>query len=105
MARRYRYSFVKKKEAGKGKLSVGLAAASLLLFLASVLLAFFLPEKQRFMIGAVCLLAGLLSFYGFCMGLASFSEENRQHRTSIVGSIGNGMILVGWIGLYLMGIR
>ena len=31
MAKRYRYSFVKTKEAEKGKLSVGLAAASLIL--------------------------------------------------------------------------
>ena len=33
MAKRYRYSFVKTKEAEKGKLSVGLAAASLILLL------------------------------------------------------------------------
>ena len=32
MARRYRYAIIKKKEPGKGKLSVGLAIASLLLF-------------------------------------------------------------------------
>ena len=32
MAKRYRYAFAKKKEAGKGKLSAGLAVASFLLF-------------------------------------------------------------------------
>ena len=32
MARRYRYAFAKKREAAKGKWSVGLAAASLVLF-------------------------------------------------------------------------
>ena len=42
---------------------------------------------------------------GFFMGLSSFSEENRKHQTSIAGSIINGMILVGWIGLFLMGVR
>lgn len=31
MAKRYRYAIIKKKEAKKGKLSVGLAIASLLL--------------------------------------------------------------------------
>ena len=39
MAKRYRYAFVKKQEARKGKLSTGLAAASLVLFLAAVMLA------------------------------------------------------------------
>ena len=36
MSRRYRYSFTKKKEAKKGKLSAGLAAASFLLFITAV---------------------------------------------------------------------
>ena len=80
MARRYRYSFTKKKEAKKGKLSAGLAAASFLLF------------------------ATLLSVYGFIMGLLSFSEEGRSHKTSIIGSISNGLFLIVWIGVYLTGL-
>ena len=36
MARIYRYAIIKKKETKKGKLSVGLAIASLLLFGAAV---------------------------------------------------------------------
>ena len=96
MAKRYRYAFAKKKEAGKGKLSAGLAVASFLLFLAAVLLSFFL--------GSVSLFAALLSVYGFIMGLLSFSEENCKHHTSIIGSIANGFITVGWIFLFLMGV-
>ena len=42
MARRYRYAFAKKREAAKGKWSVGLAAASLVLFIVAVVLALFL---------------------------------------------------------------
>ena len=97
MAKRYRYSFVKTKEAEKGKLSVGLAAASLILFLAAVLTAFALD-------GAYGLFATMLSAYGFILGLLSFSEEKRMHRTSVVGSILNGIIMVGWLGFFLMGV-
>ena len=43
MARRYRYAIIKKKEAKKGKLSVGLAIASLLLF--GALLALLMYSK------------------------------------------------------------
>lgn len=56
MAKRYRYSFVKTKEAEKGKLSVGLAAASLILFLAAVLTAFALDGAYGFIVGGICLL-------------------------------------------------
>ena len=51
MARRYRYAFAKKREAAKGKWSVGLAAASLVLFIVAVVLALFLDGKLGGLIG------------------------------------------------------
>ena len=100
MARRYRYAFAKKREAAKGKWSVGLAAASLVLFIVAV----FLDGKLGGLIGGTGLFAMLLSAYGFALGLSSFSEENRKHRTSMIGSILNGVILVIWLGLFLSGV-
>ena len=93
MARRYRYSFTKKKEAKKGKLSAGLAAASFLLFITAVVLAYLLDDSFGFLVGGVGLFATLLSVYGFIMGLLSFSEEGRSHKTSIIGSISNVCIV------------
>lgn len=104
MARRYRYAFAKKKEAQKGKLSTGLAAASLILFITAVLLAFFMNGEFGYIVGGVSLCAMLLSIYGFAMGLKSFSEENRTHRTSMIGSIANVIIMIGWLGIFLLGI-
>lgn len=105
MARRYRYAFAKKREAAKGKWSVGLAAASLvLLFIVAVVLALFLDGKLGGLIGGTGLFAMLLSAYGFALGLSSFSEENRKHRISMIGSILNGVILVIWLGLFLSGV-
>lgn len=104
MARRYRYAFAKKKEAPRGKLSVGLFAASLLLFFAAVAVGFALEGKFGFIVGGICMFAMLLSVYGFAMGLSSFSQEDCSHRTSIVGSIANGVIMVCWLGFFLMGV-
>ena len=91
MARRYRYAIIKKKEAAKGKLSVGLAIASL-------------EGSYGFIVGGICLFAALLSVYGFLMGISSFSEEKCTHRTSIIGSILNGIFMVGWLAFFLMGV-
>lgn len=104
MAKRYRYAFVRKKEAAKGKLSIGLAISSLLLLMAAVVVSFWVPEQYAFITGGISLFAMMLSIYGFIMGLSSFSEENRMHRTSIIGSISNGIIVVMWLGFYLMGV-
>lgn len=103
MAKRYRYAFVKKKEARKGKLSTGLAAASLVLFLAAVMLACVFNGAMGYIVGGISLFAMLLSVYGFIMGLLSFSETGRNHRASMIGSILNGMIMIGWLGMYLLG--
>ena len=104
MAKRYRYAIIKKKESSKGKLSVGLAIASLLLFVAAVITAYLLNGTYGFVVGGICLCAALLSADGFILGLTGFSEENRLHRTNIVGSILNGIILVCWLGFFLMGV-
>lgn len=103
MAKRYRYAFVKKKEAEKGKLSVGLAVSSIGLFVLALLASFWIPE-YGFVAGGISLFAMMLSIYGFIMGLAGFSEENRVHRTCIIGSISNGIIVVMWLGFYLLGV-
>ena len=98
MARRYRYAIIKKKEAAKGKLSVGLAIASLLLFGGAVGIAYVLEGSYGFIVGGICLFAALLS------GISSFSEEKCTHRTSIIGSILNGIFMVGWLAFFLMGV-
>ena len=100
MAKRYRYAFAKKREAQQGKLSAVLAAVSLVLFV----LAFFLQGQYGYIVGGISLCAMLLSVYGFAMGLKSFSEENRTHKAGMIGSIANGIIMIGWLGIFLMGI-
>ena len=99
MAKRYRYAFAKKREAQQGKLSAVLAAVSLVLFVTAVLLG-----QYGYIVGGISLCAMLLSVYGFAMGLKSFSEENRTHKAGMIGSIANGIIMIGWLGIFLMGI-
>lgn len=104
MARRYRYAIIRKKEAKKGRLSVGLAIASLILFVGAIGTAYALEGKYGFIVGGICLFAALLSVYGFLMGILSFSEEKCLHRSSMVGSILNGVFMVGWLTFFLMGV-
>ena len=94
MAKRYRYAFAKKREAQQGKLSAVLAAVSLVLFVTAVLLAFFLQGQYGYIVGGISLCAMLLSVYGFAMGL----------KAGMIGSIANGIIMIGWLGIFLMGI-
>ena len=104
MAKRYRYAFTRKKEAAGGKWSVTMAVLSVLLLPASVLCAFVNKGEGYHITGGLCLLAALLSVYGFFLGLSSFKEKNTGHLASIVGSIANGVISIVWLGIYLSGV-
>ena len=75
----------------------------MVLFLAAVMLACVFNGELGYIVGGISLFAMLLSVYGFIMGLLSFSETGRNHRTSMIGSILNGMIMIGWLGMYLLG--
>lgn len=74
-----------------------------MLFIAAVVLALFFDGKLGGLIGGTGLFAMLLSAYGFTLGLSSFSEENRKHRTSMVGSILNGVIPGYLAGTFFIG--
>lgn len=94
----------KKEKASKGKWSVGLAAASLVLFIAAVVLALFFDGKLGGLIGGTGLFAMLLSAYGFTLGLSQlFGRKPGNHRTSMVGSILNGVIPGYLAGTFFVG--
>lgn len=105
MAKRYRYSFAQQKQAEGGIYSLVLAVVSFILFLAAVAVSFFLQEYviSQALIGGISVCAMLLALYGFIMGMVSFSAKDRIHSLCTAGAIANGLIMVGWLGLYLLG--
>ena len=81
-----------------------LAAVSLVLFVTAVLLAFFLQGQYGYIVGGISLCAMLLSVYGFAMGLKAFQKKTGHTKQGMIGSIANGIIMIGWLGIFLMGI-
>ena len=54
--------------------------------------------------GGMCVCGTLLSVYGFIQGLKGMSHEKRSHTYSKIGAVANGIIMIGWLGIYLMGV-
>lgn len=105
MARRYRYSFTRRRESGKGKGSIVLSILSAVLFVVAVGFTVFAPADYLFVAGGICLFAAFVSVYGFILGLIGFSEPDAAHNTCIAGAIANGVIMIFWLGMYLGGLR
>lgn len=104
MARKkYNYNFIRKQSKG-GRSAIVMAGVSFGLFLLDAVLSFVFGGAGGAVLGAVGLFAMLLAVYGFYLGMKSFSEEQVSHRRSIVGSVSCGIIAVGWLALYLVGV-
>ena len=54
--------------------------------------------------GGMSVCGTLLAVYGFIQGIHGLSHENRSHTYSKAGAVANGIIMIGWLGLYLMGV-
>ncbi len=106
MAKRYRYAFARQKEAEEGILSMILAGVSVVLFFIAVILACIFQGKGFAgpAMGGISACAMLLSIYGFIQGMRGLSKQNRSHTFSTAGAVANGVIMIGWLGLFLTGL-
>lgn len=106
MAKRYRYAFARQREAEGGVLSVGLAGSSVLMFVIALILSCAYQGEgiSGPIMGGLSVCGALLSLYGFIQGMRSISRSNQSHLYGTAGSIANGLIVIGWLWLYLMGL-
>lgn len=104
MAREQKFKFAKKVYAKKGKLSSVLAGVSLVLFFAAGILSFAFRGKAGVYVGGIALMAMLFSVYGFYLGLSGYSEKECSHIFCTVGAIANGILMVVWLALFLIGV-
>lgn len=104
MAKRFKYTSKLQSETQGGSASVLMAGISVFLFLLSAIVSYIFEGKAGNFVGAAGLAAMLLAISGFIVGLHSFSEKDKSHRFSTAGALANGVIAVGWLALYLIGV-
>lgn len=100
-----RYKFIEKQHSKGGLESVILAAVSLAIFIITVLISYGLGGNAGIYVGGLAIVAALLAVFGFVIGMKSFREKGVSPMFSIIGSIGCGVVMVGWLTLYLAGVR
>lgn len=105
MRKKFKYSFARKDETEGGFTSVLYAGISFGLFLIAALLSFAWSGNAGSWIGAFGVMAMLFSFFGFLAGIKSFKERDKNYRYSVIGAMANGVFLVGWLALFLIGIK
>lgn len=105
MARKYKYSFVKKEDAQEGRRAAWTAAVSFGLFLILSLVSFAFGGKGGNALGALGLFAMLLAFYGCYIGFKSIGRHGRMQKFSVIGSLTSGAVSILWLALFLVGVK
>lgn len=105
MKKKYKYAFTKNGETEGGTASVWYALISFVAFIAAACISFGWEGKAESWIGAFGVMGILFSICGFSAGIKSFQEKNKNYRFSVLGAMVNGVFFVGWLALFLIGIR
>ena len=99
-----KYTFIEKKKSKGGILAAELAGASLVLLIIDAILSFAFQGSAGAIAGVIALAAMALSVYGFITGMRSFSGKECSPTYSVIGSILPGVVMVGWLTIFLTGL-
>lgn len=105
MAKRKMYSFEETRHSQRGITSTVLGIVALLVFLILIYVAAYYEGNGGAYLGSIGIAAMILTIYGLVCGLRSFQEKNKIYTFSKIGSILNGVLIAGWIGLILLGVE
>ncbi|MDO4523635.1 MAG: DUF6142 family protein [Eubacteriales bacterium] len=104
MAKKMMYSFAEKKNSVNGIISTIMGTVSLVLLLVIVYISYYERGEAGIYAGTFGISGFLFALCGFGVGILSFSEKNIKYRYPKIGSILSGVMLVIWLGLYLIGV-
>ena len=99
-----KYRFNEKPQSQGGRSALILAGISAALFLVSVAFSFRAGGNAGVSAGAPALIGMLLSVCSFLFGVRSFKEKDTAPGFSIVGTMAGGLVMLGWLTIFLIGI-
>ena len=104
MARKPMYSFAEKKHSKRGITASVLGGVSFLIFCVLAYLSFYFRGQGGQYLGAIGLTAMIMSFAGLILGFLSLTEKNSISFFPKLGAILNGVIFLGWVEIFLIGV-
>lgn len=99
-----KYKFSDKSQTLGGTLSALMGAGSLVCLLYGIYMSFSADGNGGIIVGALGILAFILSLTGMILGLMSFKEQDKFYMMSKVGSLLCGIIFIAMLAIFFMGI-
>ncbi len=98
-----KYKFSDKSQTLGGTLSALMGVGSLVCLLYGIYVSFAADGNGGVIVGALGILAFILSLTGMIVGLMSFKEQDKFYMLSKVGSLLCGVIFIVMLAIFLMG--
>ena len=97
------YKFAGKKHSRRGKISLSLAVLSVLMGIGMVVLSVQNSGNASVYVGSAGMFTLLMTVVSLLIGITSLREESYK-LFPVLGSICSGIVLAGWIMVYISGI-
>ena len=88
-----------------GITSTVLGIVAVIIILALIYVAAYYKGNGGAYLGSIGITAIVITIYGLNLRLRSFKEKNKIYTFSKIGSLLNGILIAGWIGLILFGME
>lgn len=105
MARRKKYSFLKKKKSKEARIAMLLTGLSLLLLLVLPVLFAFVGQKAGLAIASAGLLGILLAMYALILSLKLLVKRTDTYVQAGIATLFSGSLCIFWIFLILWGLN
>lgn len=101
--RRRSYKFTDKRHARGGIAASAAGLVSLLLLVGSISLSYLQHGASGIYVGMAGGAAFLISIAGMVLGIRSYHEEERYYFFSGLGCFLNGVLLIAWVSILMLG--
>lgn len=101
---RQRYGKTKLKHSKRGIISCGISVGVVALCVIAFVVAYNKAGHAAMFIGGLGIVALILTGIGLYMGIRGFKERNKNYRTCLIGTIVNGVFLLGMFLTFCRGL-
>ncbi len=104
MAKKRKYSGIKKPEASEAKFALILGAVSAAAFLAGIIISYVFAGNAGLFTGAIGLGGFLVAVYGCIYALKGLAAKEKSHKLSYYAVILSGIMIIIWIATCFAGV-
>ena len=105
MAKRQKYIGIKRNDTQAGKTALILSVISAAAFVVGMSISFMSDDGTGHLVGALGLGGFLIALYGCIYAIKNLSKKNQSHGFMYGGAITNGIMLLIWSAICLVGIK